>query len=755
MLNRNSDTSWWARAALFFAFSVPIGSFASAATTITTFSPQGEVAQVRQVRATFSESMVPFGDLRQPDPFTVQCSEAGTGRWADDKSWAFDFKRDLPPGTRCTMIMKPGLKSVAGNAVSGKTTFNFNTGGPAIVRSYPSSGRIEEGQYFALLLNGAADAASVERFAYCTAGGISERIGVSLVTGAERDAILKTLRLSAMADRTVTLRCKQTLPHGADMTLVWARGIATPTGVANSADRHLPFKVQDDFTASFTCERENAHADCLPIRPLRVEFSAPISREQAERIVLSAPDGKHKATFEHNRGEEAEGLFSFVQRGYRKTLLFFGRTAGTADADPSASGVTAVEFPPSFPEAAAITIEIPADLHDESNRPLSNAGLFPIRTKTAVAPPIVKFAAAPFGILELNAQPLLPVTVRSVEADLKVSAKTVAPSSPGTIRELRLTDDAQIIHWLARTTRYHESSLLKTSVTAELGIPFAAPRSQLKGRPAVRYGQIDDDEDPASNKYVETRTLSLLNREPGTAKVALPVPAAGDPRPFEVVGIPRCHSPVFTSRRNRIRKNSARRSSKAARCSCARPPWSPISGCISSSGRPNAGVWVTTLDHGKPVSGATVQVSDCTGTALWSGKTDASGFARVDKALPRQLGNLCGEEGAEDGYFVSARKTDEMQRDDMAFTWSTWTQGIEPWRYALNAHEGSTGGVIAHTVLDRRLFRAGETVSMKHYIREATLKSLAVMPTAQIARHAHHYPSGVRPDVRDPSHMAQ
>jgi hypothetical protein len=43
------------------------------AATVTTFSPQGEVAEIRQVRATFSESMVPFGDLRQADPFNIKC----------------------------------------------------------------------------------------------------------------------------------------------------------------------------------------------------------------------------------------------------------------------------------------------------------------------------------------------------------------------------------------------------------------------------------------------------------------------------------------------------------------------------------------------------------------------------------------------------------------------------------------------------------------------------------------------------------
>ena len=45
-------------------------------------------------------------------------------------------------------------------------------------------------------------------------------------------------------------------------------------------------------------------------------------------------------------------------------------------------------------------------------------------------------------------------------------------------------------------------------------------------------------------------------------------------------------------------------------------------------GRENALAWVTTLDKGAPVAGATVRVSDCLGTQLAQGVTDAQGIAR-------------------------------------------------------------------------------------------------------------------------------
>ena len=109
-----------------------------------------------------------------PAPLDVTCTpntaQAGVARWLDDKTWVFDFAKDVPPGTRCKVAPHPGIKSVAGSAIAADATFEFSTGGPAVVRAYPSPGsysKIEEEQVFALLLNGAATADSIQRFAYC------------------------------------------------------------------------------------------------------------------------------------------------------------------------------------------------------------------------------------------------------------------------------------------------------------------------------------------------------------------------------------------------------------------------------------------------------------------------------------------------------------------------------------------------------------------------------------------------------------
>ena len=58
-------------------------------------------------------------------------------------------------------------------------------------------------------------------------------------------------------------------------------------------------------------------------------------------------------------------------------------------------------------------------MRDNAGRPLANASAFPLKVQTGSAPPIAKFAAAPFGIVERNADAMLPVTLRHVQADLR------------------------------------------------------------------------------------------------------------------------------------------------------------------------------------------------------------------------------------------------------------------------------------------------------------------------------------------------
>jgi uncharacterized protein YfaS (alpha-2-macroglobulin family) len=139
-------------------------------------------------------------------------------------------------------------------------------------------------------------------------------------------------------------------------------------------------------------------------------------------------------------------------------------------------------------------------------------------------------------------------------------------------------------------------------------------------------------------------------------------------------------------------------------------------------GRENSVVWVTTLDRGKPVEGADVVVSDCNGKPLWNGKSDVKGLAIVARALEANPEHC----SADSGYFVSARRADASGgASDVAFVFSSWQKGIESWRFNVPTGRGAEPDLRASTVFDRTLFRAGETVSMKHFVRVETSRGLA------------------------------
>ena len=401
------------------------------AATVERFSPLGEVRAVRRVAVRFSEDVVRFGDPKAPAPFAIECAEAGQGRWLDARNWVFDFGRDLGPGLRCAFRLKPELRALAGSAVSGRTEFGFSTGGPAVLSTQPYQGaaNIDEEQTFILRLNGAALEASVLAHAWCVAEGVGERIPVALVGGATRAEFFKALKREREAadDKLVLLQCRQRLPAGANISLIWGRGIASNLAdvgqrVSTTQDQQLKFKVRPEFKLAFNCARDNAQAPCSPYQPMSIEFSATVARALADGIRINSAAGQRKPAWTQN--------------------------------DPDAA-VTRVTFNPPFAENADLTVTLPAKFADDSGRAPVNAASFPLKTRSGEGSPLVKFAAG-FGIIE-RSQPILPVTLRNVEPALRQSslnikagadalAATSVPAPKGVaLNRVLVSDDAQII----------------------------------------------------------------------------------------------------------------------------------------------------------------------------------------------------------------------------------------------------------------------------------------------------------------------
>ncbi|HSV54988.1 MAG TPA: MG2 domain-containing protein, partial [Burkholderiaceae bacterium] len=687
-----------------------LAAFAAHSFQITSLVPQGEVARVRQVVAKFDDSAVAFGDPKAPAPLALSCSDAqaskGTGRWTSDREWVFDFENDLPPGVQCSLQARAGFKSPKGAELSGTTSARFNTGGPFVQTIHPGTyQRIDEEQFFVLQLNGAATLQSVRDNVWCAVEGLGERVPPKLIEGQERGELLKAYNLEKAAAKDplkfVTLACNRRLSPSAKVQIIYGKGVSTPSGIANAVEKRFAFQVREPFSATFNCERENAQAACLPIRPMSLSFNAPVPRALAEGIVLKSAKETIKPSFEREEGGDAL--------------------------------VNSVQFKRIFTERTPYTLELPKDFKDASGRALRNAESFPLKVATGPMPPLAKFAAAPFGIVERFGEPdaqaggraLLPVTLRNVEPALKAQG-----FAPGKVSEMQPKTDAEIIAWFQKVQRFDSFNVSRKEAAAAVKGPL--PKA------------LDSD----GKEWVQSRMVSLLAGQSGVKTLDLPQAVGNDPRPFEVVGIPL--SPGF-----HVVEIASQKLGDALldeRHGAGRTMFVRTSALVTNLGvhfklgRENAMAWVTTLDKGQPVAQATVRVSDCRGRELASGTTNAQGLVEIKGLSPEPP--QCNEDGeSRQAYFVSARAksmagTAADGVEDLAFTWSDWHRGIEPWRFNVPTSSDPLPDERAHTIFDRTLLRAGETVSMKHILRTQTRNGFGLAEAAPSTLTVTHVGSG-------------
>ena len=652
------------------------------AASVDVFSPTGTVKDVRQVAVRFSSNMVALGDPRLPDPFDIQCASKGKGRWADQRNWVYDFEEDLPGGVTCKFTVKPGLKGLDGAGVSGSRDFSFNTGGPSIRASQPYEGseQVDEDQVFVLALDAPADPASVETHAYCAVEGVGERIPLKVLRGAERAAVLKEQRrigysyysllfpdsgyevdfrvknhaLDKAEEQITIAKCQRRLPPATKVDLVWGQGIATPAGIGTPAEQRLSYQVRPAFTARVECERVNAKAGCLPMRPIRVTFSSPVMRDKALAVTMTGPGGK---------------IFK-------------------PDAVTSEATMQSLDFKGPFPERTALKVTMPAGLTDDAGRKLENGDRFPLEMRIDSYPPLAKFGAE-FGIIEAHEGGVLPVTLRNVEP-LVAGKAALTPAMAG--NALRISaDDARIGDWIRRVRSGMES----------------------------RGDWIGEGED---QKWQErTGDTSVFANDAGVKTMPFKLPKPAGAKAFEVVGIPlknpgfyviELASPILGEAL--MAKGKVRYVATAALVTdmAVHFKW----------GREASAVWVTHLHDASPVKGAQIAISDfCTGQVIWTGTSGREGIARIEPGklpAPGYGSDRCGDYG-DHALMISAR-TD----DDMSFTLSSWNNGIAPYDFNLASY-GESDASLVHTVFDRPLFRAGETVSMKHFLRRHNSSGIA------------------------------
>ncbi len=704
-------TSFLILAGFLFLFFHCINAGAQEDVKVEMFSPEGAVKGVRQVSVRFSEQMVPFGDPRLVEPFEIKCPSAGHQRWADGKNWIYDFDNDLPAGVVCEFTLKPDLKSLSGKPVTGNRKFAFSTGGPAIKNADPHEGSktIAEDQIFVLTLDAEPVEESVLSNVFCAIAGINEKVGIRILKGEERDRLLNLRYHDRFRDTPhLVVQCRQQFPNNTRVDLVWGKGIAAISGVQTTEDQKLSFKSRSPFTFHFSCSRENKTSDCIPILPMYLKFSSPVSWETAQEIVLKGKSKRYKpekfSRYDYDEYNESEG-----EGGY--------------EIPDDENFVYGISFKGPFPEKSSFVIELPGEIIDDAGRKLSNKDKFPLTVRTDAFPPLAKFAAR-FGIIELKGDAALPVTLRNIEPELKT-------------RKLKAEENKDSMDQT-------KEMLLENAVKAGEAVNSILPDSmRKKGNEFVEglKGRLHKLKMDKEEKIIEMlkqlasaqREHSILRDEHQPEEFKVPRPEGS--KPFEVVGIPLKESGFYiVEMESRILGESLLGKKD--------PMYVPAGALVTNLsahfkwGRESSLVWVTSLDKAEPVKDAYVSIRDCKGKLVWKGETDSNGVALIKTTLPseREL-PYC---GANVNYSEASSSLNSINRglfvfaktsDDLTFVHSSWDDGIDPWRFNL-PYDSNHKPIIAHTIFDRTLLRAGETIHMKHIVRKHSMPGFLMIKEA-------------------------
>ena len=651
-------------------------SLPAQAFSVRQFSPQGAVDQQTRVTVVFDSDMVPLGKPDAPAPFIANCGKL-KGKGRWSDARSWVYQLERP--------LQPGERCV----------FSLSNGLQSAEGKAQTAGEANY-QFFAAapwprsLTPGVGQSISEDQAFIIETSGAVRRDSVERNVWCEADGVGQRIpvRVLAEAQRSEILTALRRPARPELLVLSCAERLPAGAKMRLVWGKGVEMASSEkSIGGELKSSREESFAYTVR-QPFRASFSCEREKPDAPCSPLS-----------DLRVEFSAMLDAKLAAGLRLVSNDGSRPPQAPDASgPGESQVQNVSFRRPFPQNAELRIELPSGLKDDAGRALENAASFPLKVRTGSLPPLAKFPGA-FGIVELKEGGLVPVTLRNVEALLPVANLQLPADGAHRFSTQRYSDDSEVIAAIRQLARFEQQT------------------RKMK----IRDGkELRDYEDP-----FYARELPFLKDKAGVARRELPKP--GGTKEFEVIGIP-ITKPGF----HIVEIES--RLLGAALLAEPRPMYVRTSVLVTNMavhlkrGKDNALVWVTALDSGKPVANAEVRISGCDGKSLWQGRSDAQGRAMVDSALPE---SPC----KDDSFFLASARLGE----DYSFVRSDWNEGIEPWRFGVQTW-GEYEARRIHTILDRSLLRAGQTVSMKHIARERNSRSFTypaaqTLPGEMVIRH--------------------
>lgn len=635
------------------------------APSVESFSPQGEIRAPQQIAVRFSHDMAKLGEADASPPLVLSCVgtalPALTTRWVDTRRWVAEFKTALPAGVRCQAQLREGLQSLAGTALrEPRQAWNFTTGGPKVDWSEPAEGaRIKEDQVFLLHASAATSRDALAQGLRCVVGTAQHPIKVLPVERAREEYQSAAQRRRYQVPRfsetdTFAVSCAQPLPNGASVRLLWGKEIASQQGVSSRDDQSL---------SNYT------------VRPL---FRADLRCVQLD--ATEGCDPRQPIRVEFTEDVALASLNQVVVRDAAGAALPVKVERSWISQDQGRS--VATERSPSIPvpaENSVLVVTLPEGLTDVDGRSLSNRDAFPRRVKMSTLPPYVGFAQGS-GVLPFEAgKPALwPLAVRRTEKAvpvklMRIGGESLDRKAAGDALALRAASSASALALWRSMQDWPQ-----TYGTPPRPYPVSAQQHRDWAATSLRNV-------PTQGAAMEFVPLTLT--EPGLYLAEAHSSAFAD----QMAGA--ADAPGVEQRRPQQR---------AALIVVTNLN---ISTRIGHGGQ--SLVWVTALDSGLPVAGVSVDVMSCKGRALAQGDTDTNGLLKISEPLTElPPADTCADRYGygRDRVLVVARKGKDL---------ALLVDDSGSYRYSY----GSLSSV-GHTILDRMLFKAGDTVHMQHLVRK-------------------------------------
>lgn len=500
-------------------------------------------------------------------------------------------------------------------------------------------GDIAEDQVFILRFNQAMSAPDFLPFSYCQSSALGEQIPLVEVDASTKQMLLTEFSYEYSpeeASRFAVVTCAQRLAAGSTLRVYLndkQHNLVPKAFVDDQAG--LAFTVRTPLRAQLLCEKTKSTADCNPLRPLRVQFSAPVTAGLAQQLQLLTPDNQALPQLSDSVTEITPDTF-----------------------------IDSISFQAPLLAQTQLRWQLPAQwtqLKDDAGRSLANPQFFQAPITTAPFPPLLKFTHEGIGVLErfADSPALLPLAIRGLDADL---VDGPAAASAGQLQQLRLTQPKEMFDWYVRV-KNHQASQKSLFEAAPQAIALQSLRL-----PAAPHSAEQDIE-----------------------LVGIPLEGAG------------LH--VLEAQSAQLGKTYHNNASAMYVSTAALVTNLAVHSKLAQN---QLLVWVSTLDTAQPVANAKLSVLNCDGKEIATGFTDSQGKWTRDQTFEE---SYCSDTGLS-GLFIVA-----TEGDDSSFVLSGADQGIETWRFNLPYFYGADQTQVVHTVTDRPLYLAGETVYLKHYWR--------------------------------------